>query len=95
MSKTIEFAKRDGARTSVTLDPATLATIPAEVVNLRGWANTSVVAFGQHLYPGMMSLKFGDIIVEIAEQLNTSPSAVVRAACAWQAGSHSAERRKD
>lgn len=87
-SKTIEYSKRDGTRTSVTLDPATLAAIPDGVKNLRGWANVSVTAFSQHIYPGMMSLNFGDIITEMAERLNTSPSAVVRAACAWHAGMH-------
>ena len=86
MGKTIEFSKRDGSRTSVTLDPATLTLIPSEVTNLRGWVNNSVTMLSQHLYPGVVSTNFGDIIIQMAEELDTSPSAVVRAACAWWAG---------
>lgn len=84
---TINYRKRDGSRSTVALDNATLAVIPDGETNIRGFVFRSIIALYNFLDLDAVPLTTDGMIHIMADELSVSPSAVVKCAVAWYSGS--------
>lgn len=85
------FTAVNGKKTTVNINPVTFALMPDSAKatgNLHGYVNNAIVQLWHNLHPTPEPFKdsVSEMILTLAEELETSPSAVVRAACAWWAG---------